>query len=196
MSPEIFLTAIKEKSPAFFSVVLISSAVLLFAPNSFISCLGLSGFVLKYKSEIGFSFLFAASFLIIAITIFLIRKALSWIKVKSTRKKNNLLREKYMENLTKDEVLYLLPYLFGVNTLKFQMEDGVRGGLKAKEIIYRASNVGSMIDGISYNINPWALEYLKNNSSVYEKYFGEIKNQQDFDAIYQSGKPWVRKRWL
>ncbi|MBU2802589.1 hypothetical protein HFV02_10085, partial [Acidithiobacillus caldus] len=40
---------------------------------------------------------------------------------------------------------------------------GVVGGLVAEEIIYRSSSMGQFGAYFSYNIQPWAWDYLRKN---------------------------------
>ena len=70
-------------------------------------------------------------------------------------------REKQLDFLTPEEQGYLTPYVKdSVNTQKFPVEDGVVGGLLTKGIVYRSSNVFDMVEGVPYNIQPWAKAYL------------------------------------
>lgn len=46
------------------------------------------------------------------------------------------------------------------------MEDGIKGSLEAKGILYRASNMGDLVDGWAYNINLGRVEHLQSNPGV------------------------------
>lgn len=111
------------------------------------------------------------------------------------RSSNDKKRREYIDNLTELEILYLLPYVVGETTITFSMMDGVRGGLEAKDIIYRAANVGSKIEGFAYNIQPWALDYLRRHPETYERHVGKVTNWDDLKRIYKNGFPW-EKRWV
>lgn len=49
---------------------------------------------------------------------------------------------------------------------RFDMTDGVAGGLAAKGIIYRSSNVINLIDGVPHNLQPWARLFLSTHPEV------------------------------
>ena len=195
MSTELISAFLKEKSPAFFSVIVMCSATLLFGPRKLIDTLGLEPFIEEYRTLIGAAFLFSFAFIIVLLLSWLFKKIIRFFTSKSNYKKSEKLRAEYMENLTREEVLYLLPFWGGLNTLVFPMDDGVRGGLDAKGIIYRASNTGSVLTGFAYNIQPWALEFLKKHPETYEKHVGKIETPEDFEALYKNGKPWERRLW-
>jgi hypothetical protein len=46
------------------------------------------------------------------------------------------------------------------------MDDGVIQGLVAEKILYRSANVGSLITGFAYNVQPWAWDFLNANPHV------------------------------
>jgi hypothetical protein len=76
-------------------------------------------------------------------------------------------RKKSLHELTADEKAYLIPYVLeNQNTQYFLLEDGIAGGLQAKTIIYRASNLGSLVGGWAFNIQPWARDYLKEHPEL------------------------------
>lgn len=195
MSPEIISVFFKEKSPIFFSVILISSSVLLFGPESLLKSLGGQQIVEQNRTAIGAAFLFSLAFISVFCSSFVFKKIARKLKSNSNRIAIDKLRTEYMNELTAEEILYLLPFWAGINTLYFILEDGVRGGLEAKDIIYRASNTGSRIDGFAYNIQPWALKFLREHPEVYEKYVGKIETEEDMMVLYKDGKPWERKLW-
>ena len=45
-------------------------------------------------------------------------------------------------------------------------------GLEAKGITYRASNMGDMLRGFAFNLQPWAREHLEANPNLLDGYFG------------------------
>ncbi len=87
----------------------------------------------------------------------------------SKRKAQQSLRAKQesLRNLTPDEKAYLVPYIRDQsNTQYFQLEDGISNGLVAKQILYRAANIGSLMTGWAFNLQPWVREYLAANPDV------------------------------
>ena len=71
--------------------------------------------------------------------------------------------------MTPDEKAYLVPFVLQQeNTQYFLIEDGIAGGLIAKGVLYRSSNVGSLVSGWAHNIQPWAREYLTEHAELLE----------------------------
>lgn len=195
MSLEVLATFLKEKSPAFFGFIAISSGFFIFATPEILQKLRVQKVPDEHNLIIGFVFVFSTvGFLVYGLPT--VVKTISGKIVRRQFIKAQLAeRKEYMDRLTEQEVLYLLPFWGGETTLKFRMDDGVRGGLEGKGIIFRSSNRGSILDGFSYNIQPWALTHLKENPEVFEKFVGKINSEDDFKKIYQNGLPWQRPRW-
>lgn len=84
-------------------------------------------------------------------------------------------RHQSLHELTPDEKSYLAAYVLDdVNTQYMQIDDGIAGGLNAKGIIYRASNVGDMLRGWAYNIQPWAKDYLREHPHLLDGASGNV----------------------
>jgi hypothetical protein len=54
----------------------------------------------------------------------------------------------------------------GENILYIPMENGVIGGLQAKEVVFQSSNVFDITEGIPYNLQTWARQYLNENPAL------------------------------
>ena len=73
-------------------------------------------------------------------------------------------RQSSLHKLTPEEKGYLKPYIVEQkNSIYVGVDDGVMSGLRSKGITFLASNMGSMLEGIAYNLQPWAREYLESN---------------------------------
>ena len=152
-----FINAIAKIAPAPLIAVGIATGIVLFVSDSTAATLGIDSFRLVHRGLIGAGFIFSWSYLA-AHFLWWLRKIVAdgW-----SRRKSRLAREKQLHSLTPDEQRYLAPYVReNVNTQEFQVEDGVIGGLLAKEIVYRSSNVFDMVEGVPYNMQPWANKYL------------------------------------
>ena len=167
-----FLSALKGTSPVIFLGVAIASGLILFGTDGFVSNLGLAEFRDQNKGYIGVSFVLSVS-IVFAQAIanggkMLLKFVERWRK-KKVRAATLEQRQNTLHKLTADEKAYLKPYVFGdENTQYFLIEDGIAGGLKAKDIIYMSSQVGSMLEGWAYNIQPWAKQYLEENPHLLE----------------------------
>jgi len=190
-----FSTFIKEKSPAFFAVSAIFSGSLMYLPEKTIAHLGLNQFIEENTVWIGAAFLFSIAYLVVSAVVFLGKYLKKSLAVRSRKKFSKLEQKRYMANLTFEEVLYLVPFLIGRNSLYLKQEDGVRGGLEAKEILYRSATVGSMVSGFAYNIQPWALDYMKENPDTYVRHVGVLDSEDAVKALYNDGYPWEAIGW-
>jgi hypothetical protein len=193
--PDFLTSFFKEKSPAFFAVSALFSGFLLFLPEDSLQRLGLDTFINENKNWLGAAFLFSICFL----AVWAVQKAYKFIQGKLRNKWANEAWKKehhgYIDRLTEMEMQYIILFLGGIAKLTFREEDGIRGSLVAKGIIYRSANVGNMIDGFDYNIQPWALDCLRENPKEYEKYFGPINTPEDYERIFNGKFPWKRDRF-
>ena len=74
--------------------------------------------------------------------------------------------KKLME-LPQQEKMYLAEYLKkDASSLKFCYSTGPINGLKAKGVVYLASNLSSSGDIFPYNIQPWVSEAIEKNTDL------------------------------
>lgn len=151
-----FLSGLKQATPTLLFGLVLASGLVLFATESFVTTLGLAEFRQANMSYLGGTFVVAVALLV----SHLVFGSTSWIRRGIARHR----RHKSLRELTPDEKAYLIPYVVNdQNTAYYLIEDGIAGGLTAKGIIYRASSVGSIVDGWAFNIQPWAKTYLKSH---------------------------------
>jgi hypothetical protein len=166
------LSAVKQATPTLLLGVAVAAATLLFMPVSAAETLGLSDLVKANRPYIGIA-LVASIALLVAQGLVgigsLVKVQIAKKKAKQTRIKSEQLRLQALRKLTPDERGYLLPYIANeMNTQHFAVDDGVAGGLQAKGVIYRATNIGDMVSGFPFNIQPWAREHLTANPELLE----------------------------
>ena len=141
----------------------IASGFILFAPSKIIVVLGIELFKNNGQGVLGGVFVFSWAYLL----AHLIVKIYGFISDKYNRRKTNKMRIGYLQQLTLQEKEYLRPYIVeGENTVKFRIEEGIVGGLTAKDILYRASTVGDLLDGFDYNMQPWARKHLESHREL------------------------------
>jgi Super-infection exclusion protein B len=76
-------------------------------------------------------------------------------------------RDKQLTRLTPEERGYLSEFIVnGRNTVKVGMDDGIMGGLVAKKICYMSTNMFDLLEGASFNLQPWARSYLETHPDV------------------------------
>ena len=159
-----FLEFMKVGARYFFGIAC-AMAIILFAPDSIINRFGFLEYREQSKLYFGISLLICIAIIIadfIGITRDFIRKKYSKYLFFSARNKR-------LHNLTAEEKDILNAYIGQqTKTQYFDCRDGVVKGLVHDVIIYRSSNISLPSSGIefAYNIQPWAWEYLNENTNL------------------------------
>lgn len=151
------ITAIVAAGTAIYAAVFIAAGLVLFLPEHFISHIGLDELLKSYRMYVGLAFLISASLLGVRIVSFL------WSLLGGPYENWKLERDgvRMMGDLTQEEKSFLRPYIInGANTLTAPIGDGIAQGLAAKNIIYRSSNVGHLLNGFPYNLQPYMRRLL------------------------------------
>jgi len=165
-----FLSGLKQASPALLLGLALASGLVLFSPEAFVSALGLDVFRQTNKPYIGSTFVISIALLLshFAFRIAdIIKTKIAAIQTRKRAAEADAARQQKLHELTPDEKAYLIPYVQrDENTQYFLIEDGVAGGLVAKKIIYQSSQIGSIVDGWAFNIQPWAKNYLKSHPEL------------------------------
>jgi len=135
----------------------ILSAALLFLPDALILQLGLDEFRHSYRTYAGFALIGSASLVLVHIISAIVPIALrpwrDWLFKRAMYKA--------LSELTPSEKEFLRLFVFGeANTVSAPINDGVAGGLAAKRIIYRSSNVAIGLEW-PYNLRPIPRKLLK-----------------------------------
>jgi hypothetical protein len=160
-----FLAMLRQSGPVFLIGIAIASGAMLLFSENIANILGVTDFRNQYRGYIGAIFIISSSVIIAQASWWVIK----WLRSFHTRRISKKARHSYLQNLTPDEKAYLIPFVVqDENTQYFSIQDGIAGGLSAKNIIYQATSVGNMFDGFAYNIQPWAKEYLKKNLHLLE----------------------------
>jgi hypothetical protein len=145
--------------------IVIGCSIVLFTPESFLRKLGLFSIKEAYLTIISVSLLLALSMLSARGCAGII----AWIKQRFIWHKNLKEMRKRLNDLTPEEKQILQKYILGnTRTQDLLIQDGVANGLVAAKILYRSANVGSMMGGFAFNIQPWAWVYLKENPYLLE----------------------------
>lgn len=156
-----------RKIPAAFLVAIVSVlGLILFLPDETAKTLAVDEFRENYRVFIGPAFLLTVSFLIARLFMLL--------KQGHVERQNLKAKQKILHQLTPAEKGYLIRYVEGQqNTINVGMDDGIMSGLAAKRITYRASNMGDLLNGFAFNLQPWAREYLEVNPHLLDGYAGQ-----------------------
>lgn len=163
-------------SPLYLFAISISTGVLIYLDNSpIVIKMGLSNIANNYRFWFGLTFLISTSLLIVHAIKFIY---LSIINLKDNYN-NKKIRIERLKNLTPKEKNILANYFSG-NTRSQTLDytDGTVRELELMQIIYRSSEVSRIGAKFSYNIQPWAWDYLKKNPDLYMFKIDEVNLQK------------------
>jgi hypothetical protein len=140
----------------------IASAALLFIPDSLVSQLGLEEIRHVYRTYAGIVFIVSASLLAVSVISGLFNLLLRpW-----RERQFNRSVYKTLCDLTPPEKEFLRPFIFDQeNTVSAAINDGVAGGLSAKKIIYRSSNISYGFNW-PYNLQPVCRKLLSEHTEL------------------------------
>lgn len=162
------LVEILKLSPRYlFLPMLLVSGFALFAPANILDFLGLTIFASQYRSYLGAAFLVAAA----CITVSTVHSVYGWAHDSITYKRNTTQRQanwrQRLHRLTEEEKELLRGYIQdGTRTQNLPIDSGIVSGLVHEGVIYRASDVGSLLQGFAFNIQPWAWDYLNSHADL------------------------------
>lgn len=141
----------------------VAAAILLFGPDSVVSALSLLAFVESYRLWVGLTLLLTASILVA-------RGAMSlgnWAARKVWARQNLRRWQSRLHRLTPGEARILGGYIaHNTRTQYFEATDGIVQGLAAEDILFCPAGLVDILEGVPYNIQPWAFEYLKTRPEV------------------------------
>jgi hypothetical protein len=160
------VSALRKIPIGFLLAITIVLGLILFLPDTIADKIAIKDFRDDYRKFLGPAFLLCVSFLLTKIVLSLVRN------INSKRQQKRL--RKQLHNLTPEEKGYLAVFILeGRNTIYVDIGDGIVGGLLAKGIIFRSSNMFTAIDGIPYNVQPWARQYLERYPELLEGGIGK-----------------------
>ena len=147
-----------------FSIVSVLGLIL-FLPEEHAKTLAVNNFRSEYRIFLGPAFLITFAFFA-ANTFNLVMQ--EYREREALRKQNETLH-----NLTPEEKGYLFRYVEEQNnTIYVGLDDGVMAGLSARDITYRAANVGDRLNGYAFNLQPWARKHLEKNPHILDGHSG------------------------
>jgi hypothetical protein len=110
----------------------------------------------------------------------LLSAAISSLQQFLNDRKTKKRRVKTLEGLTGEEKGYLAPFIYGgKNTIYVGLDDGVMGGLVSKKICYHAAQEFDVLEGMAFNLQPWAREHLEKRPELLEGASGEPLTPQE-----------------
>lgn len=147
------LDQLRRIPTGFLLAISIVLGLVLFLPDKIADTLAVKEFRNAYRSFLGPGFLLSAAFTITKIIMGIGRY---FGGLRGLR-----LRKRQLHDLTPEEKGYLYEFIINrKNTIYVAPSDGTAGGLLAKSIIYQASTTINILEGIPFNLQPWARKYL------------------------------------
>jgi hypothetical protein len=140
-------------APKVWGFVLLVSLPALLLPQSTAELLGIAGLRAQFRPWLG-----VAVFVSVAALLLNVGSAIwAWWQ---RRQRSAALRMELLD-LSATEKQLLKGYLEQrTKTQYFTLTNGVATGLESRKILYRAANMGDMISGFAFNIQPWAWSEL------------------------------------
>lgn len=154
----------KLKLKELFAIVLISSLIITFMPNEWAQKMKIDSFKCTYQTYI--------SLCIIAICAYYTLNFVLWIKDfvwKKTHSWKRIAIDYMKKNMSPDEMWLIIEAFYDNRNKRFSScgkidySDGRKAPLENKHIIYLASQMGNILDGFAYNLQPYAVEFLNKN---------------------------------
>lgn len=161
LDPAESLKALGEalRSWKIWTLVLLVTLASLFFPHQVAASLGIEGLRNQFRPWLGVAALVSAAGLMIFFGSGLEAR---WNLRKETKKAYAQLR-----NLTGEEKVLLAPYLAEqTNTQYFDIRDGIATGLQSRGILYRPTNLGNLLRGFAFNLQPWARSELEKHPEL------------------------------
>lgn len=191
------LTQFRGATPLLSFAAVLASSSLLFAPPRLLEALGLSRLATESREGIGLAFLISSSLFLAQAASTMARAGKAcWsaatAKVSNRRRQREAqdtakreLRdlEAQLHSLTPDEQSYLALFIRDRRTsVRIPLQDGIAGGLRAKQILYLGSELGTEVSGHDHNLSQWAREYLDARPAL----LSEAQPEVEFRSPYQS----------
>lgn len=144
------------------------SGICAFGPTSFLSSMGITGFVDSHRAWFGIAFLFS----FVTLLTYPIASAYRWLLMRMDQRIKRAEVKEHLFALTKDEKEILQHYIReNTRTAYFGAENGAVKSLSKANVLYVASMIGRRsLGGYPYNIHPWVATFLKEN---YDQVLGE-----------------------
>lgn len=153
---------LKKITPALIAL-LIASAIILYAPRTFLNKIHLDNLGDKFETICGFIFIISVS-LIVSILVSSIAGA---IKRKCFVKS---LENELVHITNPEKIIVMLMYHMPAHTISLSIREGITGALLQKQIIAYASSVSDSVGILTFQfvLQPWVVDYLELHDDFYK----------------------------
>lgn len=143
----------------------LAAVALLFGPSHFVARLGLSSLLERYRAPLGLCALVCLAALVAQLVPFAFGLVRRWLMERWGRRRGR----KRLRALTRSERNLLKQYLSRQTyTLVLDVSSGATSALLLAGIIHRSVELDDGSLGLAFNIQPWALTYLRDNRHLLE----------------------------
>lgn len=158
------VAAILKVGVPLYLAAFIASGVSLFMSDKIAQTMGIAGLRQAYRPYLGCLFIVSTSLLVASVLSSAFERLKKYL---SDRRASRQMLET-LSMLTAEEKQLLETFIVaGRNTVYAQIDDGITGGLAAKNIVYRTSKIFRR-DAVPYNLQPIARKILTRNPGLLE----------------------------
>lgn len=154
----------KLKLKECFGIIFVAALLVTFMPTEWAQQMKIVEIREEYQTYISLCIIVIGSYYVLL--LFAWFKRLIWKKTHCTKR----IAINYMKkHMSQDEMLLLIDTFYDERNQRFcssetiDFMDGRVTPLKSMHIIYLASRVGTIFNGLAYNLQPYVLEYLNRN---------------------------------
>jgi hypothetical protein len=170
-------SAISRVPTQFLLAVAVAGGLVLFVPDQVASLLAVGEFRDAFRIYLGPSFLLVISWIVM--------RTFSRIQRRFEAAARQRRRCGLLETLTPEEQGYLVAYIAeDRTTIYLPIDDGIIGGLLARNIVYRSSSLVDPFNGVPYNLQPWARSHLRANEHLLADAAGRPLGPQDLRTMW------------
>lgn len=148
------------------AVIAVATGTVLFGPAALLSRLGLLDLLNRYRPVIGVICLLSAAILLVAqLAPLLLKAGRRGLRTWWWQRKGRT----HLHDLTRSEKNLLKQYVSrATGTLVLDPSTSATSALLVAGVICRATELDDKALGLAFNIQPWALSYLRNNPQLLE----------------------------
>ena len=149
--------------PFYYWIALVFLSLLLFLPKNLQAFFHIDSLRENYAMYFGLAFLLVVSILFIDTIFRLYRLYTRKVAIPKLMKKS-------MNDLCPDDIEVIARMFYSSNlSVKLQYDNPSATRLMYLKIIYRASNLGDMLTGFQFSLQPWACTYLNEHPEFFDQ---------------------------
>ena len=173
-----FILQVIKLAPRYLVALGAVAAFCLFVPDHILKFFDIFEFAQDYRKWFAIYLVFATALFVVCTCKFFC-KLFNRIRVQRKLKHNII---KKLNSLTEEEKQILRFYILKETKSNFlRPDDGIVQGLAAYRIIYPASSMGTLLNGLSYNISTFAWDYLQKHVELIDGTTATLRTDKRYD---------------